>query len=218
LCTNPELMHDLTEDYILSVSTPEQPLLAELNRQTFLKMMNPRMCSGHVQGRLLAFISRMLKPASILEIGTFTGYSTLCLAEGLANEGLVHTIEKDEEVLEFAISYFQRSELKEKIRSYAGDALHVIPSLPGPFDLVYLDGEKREYPSYYELCKGKLRPGGFILADNVLWNDKVLATAGKKDRSTQAVQDFNARVKADPEVENILLPLRDGIMLIRKKP
>lgn len=210
-------MNEKAEEYILSLTAPEPPLLAELFRQTHLRLMNPRMTSGHLQGRLLSFISRMIRPVNILEIGTFTGYGTICLAEGLAEGGTIHTIENDDEVLEFARPYFERAGIMEKTVIHTGDAREIVPVMDIRFQLIYMDGEKREYPDYYRAVMPKLAPGGLILADNVLWNNKVLEETGKNDRSTRGVMEFNRMVMDDPGVEQIILPLRDGIMMIRKK-
>ncbi len=210
-------MNDKAEEYILSLSAPEPPLLAELYRQTHLRLMNPRMASGHLQGRLLSLISKLIRPANILEIGTFTGYGTICLAEGLADGGRIHTIDNDDEVLEFARPYFEKAGIMEKTVIHTGDARLLVPAINISFQLVYIDGEKREYPDYYRAVLPKLAPGGLMLADNVLWNNKVLQEPGKNDRSTQGVMEFNRMVMNDPGVEQIILPVRDGIMLIRKK-
>ncbi len=210
-------MNDKAEEYILSLSAPEPPLLAELFRQTHLRLMSPRMASGHLQGRLLSFISKMIRPRNILEIGTFSGYGTICLAEGLADGGRIHTIDNDDEVLEFARPYFEKAGIMEKTVIHTGDARLIVPAMDISFQLVYIDGEKREYPDYYRAVMPKLAPGGLILADNVLWNNKVLQEPGKNDRSTQGVMEFNRMAMNDPGVEQIILPVRDGIMLIRKK-
>ncbi len=210
-------MNDKAEEYILSLSAPEPPLLAELYRQTHLRLMNPRMASGHLQGRLLSLISKLIRPVNILEIGTFTGYGTICLAEGLADGGRIHTIDNDDEVLEFARPYFEKAGIMEKTVIHTGDARLLVPAINISFQLVYIDGEKREYPDYYRAVLPKLAPGGLMLADNVLWNNKVLQEPGKNDRSTQGVMEFNRMVMNDPGVEQIILPVRDGIMLIRKK-
>jgi caffeoyl-CoA O-methyltransferase len=210
-------MNPLLESYIRAHSTPEDPLLAELYRKTWQEMMNPRMASGHIQGRLLSFISSMIRPALILEIGTFTGYSTLCLAEGLLPDGHIHTFEKDDELAEFARDYFKRSGMENRIIMHTGNALELVPLLPHVFDLAFIDGEKKEYPAYYDCVMEKMRSGGCILADNVLWNNKVLDKAEAGDKATAAIEEFNRRVTADSRVDNILLPAGDGVMLIRVK-
>jgi caffeoyl-CoA O-methyltransferase len=209
-------MPDKLEDYVLANSSPESPLLAELYRQTHLKLMNPRMISGHIQGRLLSFISRMIAPKRILEIGTFTGYGTICLAEGLNRAGVIHTIDSDEEIIEFARSYFERSGIINKVIMHHGDAQTIIPSLDIKFQLIYIDGEKSEYPEYYKLAMAQLENGGFIIADNVLWNSKILQLPSKDDRSTAGIRKFNEMVRKDERIEEVILPVRDGIMLIQK--
>jgi caffeoyl-CoA O-methyltransferase len=208
-------MNSELESYIRAHSSPEDPLLAELCRKTWQEMMNPRMVSGHIQGRLLGFISSMIRPNLILEIGTYTGYSAICLAEGLRPGGFIHTIEKDDELVEFARDFFRKAGLENKIIMHAGDALKIIPQLSGTFDLAYIDGEKREYPGYYERVMDKMQRGGFIIVDNVLWNNKVLQTLEAGDKATAAVESFNQKVTADKRVENFLLPFGDGLMMIR---
>ncbi len=205
------------EEYITSHTSPEDELLSELNRQTHLRILNPRMISGAYQGKILEFISRMLKPKEILEIGTFTGYSTICLARGLAQEGHIRTIEINDEVTGFAAEFFRRSGLKEKIVQYNGNALDIIGQLDFLFDLVFIDAEKREYPDYYRLVLPKLKRGGFLIADNVLWNGKVLDESETSDPSTSGVAEFNKMAVADPSVETLMLPVRDGLFLARKK-
>ncbi len=205
------------EEYITSHTSPEDELLSELNRQTHLRILNPRMISGAYQGKILEFISRMLKPKEILEIGTFTGYSTICLARGLAQEGHIRTIEINDEVTGFAAEFFRRSGLKKKIAQYNGNALDIIGQLDFLFDLVFIDAEKREYPDYYRLVLPKLKRGGFLIADNVLWNGKVLDESETSDPSTSGVAEFNKMAVADPSVETLMLPVRDGLFLARKK-
>ncbi|GAB3570982.1 O-methyltransferase [Spirosoma luteolum] len=207
---------DLTA-YAEAHTSPETELLQQLNRNTRAQVMAPRMLSGHLQGRLLAMIAQMIRPRRILEIGTYTGYSALCLAEGLTDDGLLITLEQNEELEDFARSYWQRSPLGAKIDLRIGPAADLIPTLDDVFDLVFIDADKRNNHLYYELIMDRLRPGGFILADNVLWSGKVTAPLKPNDLDTAAVLAFNAQVQADPRVENILLPIRDGIMLIRKR-
>lgn len=210
---SPELQRYITEH-----TTPESPLLARLNRETHSKVMKPRMLSGQVQGRFLTMIAQMIRPRQILEIGTYTGYSAICLAEGLAPGGLLHTIDVNEELEDMVRGYLQQAGLHDKVRYYIGPALEVIPSLDYSFDLVFIDADKINNARYYEMVLGKLNPGGFILVDNVLWSGKVTGQTGKKtDPDTQAILDFNALVQADDRVENLLLPLRDGLMMIRRK-
>jgi predicted O-methyltransferase YrrM len=174
------------------------------------------MLSGHIQGKLLAQISCMIRPQHILEIGTYTGYATLCLAEGLTEDGELHTIERNDELHEAAKAFMARSPHAGKIKMHTGDALQIIPALCTTFDVVYIDGDKREYSAYYHAVFDKVRIGGFILADNVLWNGKVVNTSAAADAQTQGIKTFNALVQADPRVENVLLPLRDGFTIIRK--
>ncbi len=205
------------EKYILEHSSPEDPLLAELNRETWVKTVHPQMIAGHLQGKLLEMISHMIRPSRILEIGTFTAYSSICLARGLAEEGQLITIERDDEITGLAENYIRKSGLAEKITLLTGDARDIIPGMDESFDLVYLDAEKDEYLDYYELVFPKLRKGGFILADNVLWGGKVLDTPESGDQFTRGILDFNEAIRKDDRVEQIILPVRDGVMLIRKK-
>jgi predicted O-methyltransferase YrrM len=206
---------DLTA-YAETHTSPESELLQRLNRNTRAQVMAPRMLSGHLQGRLLSMIAHMIRPRRILEIGTYTGYSALCLAEGLTEDGLLITLEQNEELEDFARSYWRQSPLNAKIDLRIGSAADIIPTLKESFDLVFIDADKRNNQLYYELIFDKLRPGGFILADNVLWSGKVIAPIKTNDTDTQTVLAFNQLVQADPRVENVLLPIRDGIMLIRK--
>ncbi|MGV3640204.1 MAG: O-methyltransferase [Adhaeribacter sp.] len=210
---SPELQRYITEH-----TSPESPLLSQLNRETHSKVMKPRMLSGQVQGRFLTMIAQMIKPQQILEIGTYTGYSAICLAEGLAPGGLLHTIDVNEELEDMVRGYLDKAGLHDKVRYYIGPALEVIPTLDYSFDLVFIDADKINNARYYEMVLGKLNPGGFILVDNVLWSGKVTGQSGKKtDPDTQSILDFNALIQADERVENLLLPLRDGLMMIRKK-
>lgn len=204
------------EEYCEAHSTPESDLLYRLNRETNLKCIKPRMISGHLQGRLLSFISQMMRPKRILEIGTYTGYATLCLAEGLTDEGRIDTIEIDEELEEMIRRYFSQSDYKEKITLHVGDALQVLKQLDATWDLVFMDAEKDDYIAYYELVMPRLRQGGIILADNVLWSGKVIQTVKTGDKETRALMRFNDYVLADERVKNFLLPFRDGIMVIEK--
>ncbi|MFO7922679.1 MAG: O-methyltransferase [Bacteroidales bacterium] len=205
------------DKYILEHCTGEDPLLAELNRQTCLRVLNPRMLSGHYQGKILEMISIMIGPDRILEIGTFTGYSAICMAKGLKRCGRLHTIDINDEIKDFAKEYISRSGMEEKIVMHTGNALEIIPSLCGPFDLVFIDGEKSEYKEYYRLAFPKVRSGGFIIADNVLWEGKVYKTGYNNDEYTGYIKEFNKMIQQDNNVENLLLPVRDGLMIIRKK-
>ena len=210
------LIPEIIESYCELHTTKESNLLYRLNRETNLKVLRPRMLSGQVQGRFLSMISKMIKPVNILEIGTYTGYSALCLAEGLQENGALHTIEIDEELEEMITKYFSQSVHKEKLHLHIGNALEIIPTLQKTWDLVFLDAEKKEYLQYYEMILPHLKKGGFLLADNVLWNGKVAEPVSTNDAETQAVTQFNDFVKNDPRVENLLLPVRDGLFLIEK--
>jgi len=200
--------------YCETFSDQESELLTTLNRQTHLKVNSPRMLSGHLQGRFLSFISHLKCPKRILEIGTYTGYSALCLAEGLADDGMLFTIDPNEETNLFARSYFDQSPLKNKIKLLEGNAATIIPDLKETFDLVFIDADKKNYAAYYDLVIDKVAKDGIILADNVLWSGKILDE--KKDADTQSIHDFNANINSDKRVSNMLLPLRDGLMMIRK--
>lgn len=205
------------DNYCEEVTSPESSLLAELNRKTHVQMVNPRMLSGHFQGRLLSMISQMIQPKRILEIGTYTGYATLCLAEGLTSDGLLYTIDVNEELEDFTNAFFQKSPYQSQIKFLIGNALELIPTLDESFDLVFIDADKRNYPAYYDLVLSKVRTGGFILSDNVLWSGKVVGDSTKFDKDTQIIDGFNRMIQDDERVENILLPIRDGIMIARKK-
>lgn len=207
---------EVLEDYILAHSDAEPDYLADINRRTHLKMINPRMLSGHLQGRVLSLIGKMIQPKRILELGTFTGYSALCLAESLSDDGLLHTIEYDDELEDFILENFEKSPLKDKIKLHIGDAKEIIHQLDDVFDLVFIDADKREYLTYYEAVLPKLRKGGFILADNTLWDGKVLTEVKQNDEQTLSVMKFNDFVAQDERVEKVILPLRDGLTLIRK--
>lgn len=205
------------EEYILSHSEVEPAYLAKVNRATHVRLINPRMCSGHLQGRVLSMICHMIQPKCILELGTFTGYSALCMAEALAGEGVLHTIECDDELEDFILQNFAGSEHGYKIKLHIGDALSEIEKLDETFDLVFIDADKREYLAYYEAVLPKLRAGGFILADNTLWDGKVLKPVDSNDKQTIEIMRFNDFVAVDSRVEKVMLPLRDGLTLIRKK-
>lgn len=205
------------EEYILAHGDIEPDYLAKINRKTHLKMINPRMLSGHLQGRVLSMLSKMIQPECILEVGTFTGYSALCLAEGLSAKGKLHTIERDDELEEFIHENIESSPYKGQITLHIGDAIKLIPKMDDVFDLVFLDADKREYQVYYDAIFPKLRKGGFMLVDNTLWDGKVLLEQDDKDNQTEAIRQFNNYVAADSRVEKLILPLRDGLTLIRKK-
>lgn len=205
------------EDYILMHGDAEPDYLAKINRKTHLRMINPRMLSGHLQGRVLSMFSKMIHPDRVLEIGTFTGYSALCLAEGLSANGRLHTIECDDELEDFILENFAQSEFKDNIELHIGDALTILPQLGDMFDLIFIDADKRDYEAYYEAVFPKLRQGGFILVDNTLWGEKVLYAANAHDEQTKAIQLFNESIVNDLRIEKLILPLRDGLTLIRKK-
>jgi predicted O-methyltransferase YrrM len=207
------------DKYIETFSSPEDALLKELERETYLRVLNPRMISGHIQGKLMEMIVRMTRPQRVLEIGTFTGYSALCMAAGLPEGGLIDTCEVDDELEMMILSFFERSAHGKKIRLHIGSALDIAPSLGECYDLVFIDGDKREYTAYYEMLfdNGLVKSGSWILADNILWYGKVVEPVAKGDKQTQAIIDFNAHIVADPRVENVILPIRDGINLIRVK-
>lgn len=205
------------ENYILAHTGAEEPILAELARETHIKTMFPRMLSGHLQGKFLEMVSHMINPTAILEIGTFTGYSAICLARGLKDGGVLHTIDVDPELEPLAKDYFERAGLQDKIVQHIGDALEIIPSFDNAFDLVFIDADKENYLNYYHLVFDKVKTGGFILADNALWDGKVLLLDGKLDKETKGIKEFNEFVHKDDRVENMLLPLRDGIIMLRKK-
>lgn len=202
------------QEYAEQYTTPENTVLARINRDTHAKILRPRMLSGHLQGRLLSMISHMIRPRYILEIGTYTAYSTICLAEGLRAGGKIITIDINEELEERVIDNITMAGLRDVVDYRIGDAGTIIPSLDVMFDLVFIDADKENYTRYLEMVTDKVNLNGFILADNVLWSGKVLDV--KPDKDTRAIQEFNRKVKEDPRMEHILLPLRDGIMLIRK--
>lgn len=211
------------EQYIRDHTSPEEELLHELDRETNLRVIQPRMLSGHIQGRLLEMLVRMIRPRRVLEIGTFTGYSALCMAAGLEEGAELHTIEVEDELEELAQSFFDRSAHGSLIRLHIGSALEIAPALGGVFDLVFIDGDKREYPDYYRMLmdggggEALVRSGSVLIADNILWSGKVVQPVARNDRHTQALVEFNRMVREDPRVENVIVPLRDGLNLIRIK-
>lgn len=204
------------EQYILDHTSPEDELLQHLNRQTHLKILRPRMLSGHLQGQILYMLCQMIRPTNILEIGTFTGYSALCMAKALNTNGRLDTIEINDELTPFIQSFLNKTELKNKINLIIGSAISIIPTLENSYDLIFIDGDKRQYPQYYELAYSKLRSGGFMFADNILWDGKVIQPLDPNDDYTKGVLDFNTLVKNDTRVEQVILPIRDGISIIRK--
>ncbi len=207
---------DLLEQYIHDHTSPEEALLHELDRQTNLRVVQPRMISGHIQGKLLELLVRMQRPKRILEIGTFTGYSALCLAAGLEDGAELHTVEVDDELEAFAADFFARSEHSHKIHQHIGSALEIAPNLGGNFDMVFIDGDKREYVAYYNMLfdSGIISHGSLLIADNILWSGKVVEPLHHNDKHTKALLEFNAMVQNDPRVENVIVPIRDGLTLI----
>ncbi|RDB05644.1 O-methyltransferase [Runella aurantiaca] len=204
------------EAYALAHTSAESPLLAQLNRETHAKVLQSRMLSGHLQGRLLSLFSTMLRPRRILEIGTYTGYSALCLAEGLTEDGILTTIDVNEELESFVRSFFDQSPLGHKIDFRIANAATLIPTLNETFDLVFIDADKLNYGLYYDLVFDKVRPGGVIIADNVLWSGKIVQSDKRIDKDTQALLDFNQKLHNDPRVSNVLLPVRDGLLIVWK--
>lgn len=202
--------------YALEHTSDEDAILSRLTRETNLKTVYPNMLSGHLQGKLLELFSYMIKPERILEIGTFTGYSAICMARGLTANGILHTIDINDELAEMALKYFKQAGLYDKIRLHTGDARVIIPKLDEVFDLVFIDGDKAQYLEYYELVIKKLKTGGFIIADNVLWNGKVLPGYRGSDKETNGIRNFNEAVTADSRVDKMLLPFRDGLYIMRK--
>ena len=213
----PKFMEFISEEinsYSLNHTEAEAELLAELNRETWANVMTPRMLSGHLQGRVLSMFSKMIQPENIIEIGTYTGYSALCMAEGLKNEGILHTLDINEEYTSIAKRYFNRSKYSKNIKQHLGNALDIIPKLECNFQLAFIDADKENYSAYFDLIIDKMDLYGYIIADNVLWSGKV--TKEKKDKETTALDLYNKKVLADPRVETVLLPIRDGLMVSRK--
>jgi len=206
---------EMLERYLETHSSSEDPVLAELTRHTYLKEVHPNMLSGRVLGGFLTLFSQLISPSRILEVGTYTGYSAICLAKGLKTGGKLTTLELNDELRQTALAFFEKAGVSQSIELINGDALQIIPGLPGLFDLVFLDADKENYPVYYEMIVQKVVKGGYILVDNVLWGGKVLVN-GETDRSTTSIQKFNQLVTLDPRVENLLLPIRDGLMVIKK--
>lgn len=205
------------EDYVIAHSEDEPELLQQLNRETWQKVLVPRMLSGHFQGRVLAMLSKLQRPKSILEIGTYTGYSALCLAEGLTANGTLHTIDHNEELLSLQKKYFDKSDYKNQIKQYTGNALDIIPTIGSTFDLVFIDADKSNYINYFNLIIDKMNKGGIILSDNVLWSGKVTEKLDPKDIDTKALIAYNKLLKDDNRVETVLLPIRDGLTITRIK-
>lgn len=212
-----EFLDEKIEAYALAHSQPESAILQKINRDTHANVLMPRMLSGHMQGNLLSMLSHMIQPEQILEIGTYTGYSAVCLAQGLKGKGQLHTIDINEELENRVRSFFEESGLSNKIKYYIGNALEIIPSIRETFDLVFIDADKKNYSAYYDLVFDKVRKGGYIIADNVLWSGKVLGPVEKMDADTKNIDEFNKKVHADSRVEHMLLPVRDGLMIARKR-
>lgn len=205
------------EQYIQLHSSPELPVLHEIYRKTNLSMVNPRMVSGHIQGLFLTFLAQLCKAKKILEIGTYTAYSAICMAHGMVEDGILHTIEVNDEIAEFARENIALAKMEQKIHLHVGSAMKIIPALQeNNFDIIFIDGEKKEYPAYFKICKDLVRPGGILIADNVLWDYKVINPEAFDEAATKAVMDFNNAIQEDEGFENMLLPIRDGIMIARK--
>ncbi|MGB1131485.1 MAG: O-methyltransferase [Flavobacteriaceae bacterium] len=203
-------------NYSISKSEKESKLLNDLYRETYLKVLNPRMISGHYQGRILSLISKIISPKKILEIGTYTGYSAICLCEGMDKDGILHTIDNNKELVEIQNKYFKKANLTNKIVQHSGDAKNIIPSIDEEFDIVFIDADKESYPEYYDLIINKVRSGGIIIADNILWSGKILEKVEKDDQATKSIIEFNNKIIEDDRVKNIILPIRDGLNIIRK--
>lgn len=212
-----DFLDEKLEDYISKNTGPENEVLHELNRETWLKVLQPRMLSGHLQGRVLSMLSKMIRPKRILEIGTYTGYSALCLAEGLSEDGIIHTIDINEELADMVGRYVEKAGYSEQIKLHIGSALEIIPTLEEDWDIVFIDADKENYSNYYRLLIDKLRPGAYIIADNVLWSGKVVNNYTSLDEETKALVDYSKMIQEDNRVENVLFPIRDGLMIARVK-
>tara|TARA_B110001454_G_C12709514_1_gene430117 strand:- start:391 stop:1032 length:642 start_codon:yes stop_codon:yes gene_type:complete len=212
-----DFLDSVIEQYALDHSEVESTLLNELNRQTHIKVIQPRMLSGHLQGRILSLLSQSIRPKIILEIGTYTGYSALCMAEGLQKNGQLYTIDNNKEIAPFANKYFNKSSYKNLIKMIVGNALDVIPDLNLKWDLVFIDADKENYSNYFDAIIENVNQGGMIIADNVLWSGKVTKPTSKNDVETQALKSFNEKVHSDSRVSNVLMPVRDGMMIMIKK-
>ena len=205
------------DDYIVNHTSKESKLLQQVNRETWTNVLMPRMLSGHLQGRVLSMLSHMIKPKRVLEIGTYTGYSAICLAEGMSDEGFIHTIDVNEELEDLVKSYLKEAKLENKSQYHIGNAMEIIPNINEKWDLVFIDADKDNYSNYFDLVIEKMNKGGFIIADNVLWSGKVIEKfRDKLDKDTEALMEFNEKVHRDTRVENVLFPIRDGLMVLRK--
>lgn len=205
------------DNYVIEHTQSEPELLQQLNRETQAKVLQPRMLSGHYQGRVLSMISKLVSPKTILEIGTYTGYSALCMMEGIQEDGKLHTIDHNEELFSLQRNYFDKSGFGEQIIQHTGEALEIIPTMEGPFDLVFIDADKENYCNYFELILPKMKTGGVILSDNVLWSGKVLEKPKRDDIDTRALIAYNKLLNTHPKVESVLLPIRDGLTITRVK-
>lgn len=212
-----QFITEALNNYVVQHTEDEPALLADLTRETYQKVLQPRMLSGHYQGRVLSVLSQLIRPKTILELGTFTGYSALCLAEGLVKGGTLHTIDRNEELVELQRRYFDRSEYGSQIYQYTGRALEIIPKLKAKFDLVFMDADKSNYVNYFHLIIDNLKSGGVILSDNVLWSGKVIETIENSDLSTKGVMAYNKLLKTDKRLKTVLLPIRDGLTISIKK-
>ncbi|MDA9881284.1 class I SAM-dependent methyltransferase [Crocinitomicaceae bacterium] len=212
-----EFISKKLDDYICAHTSEEPNLLYELNRETHLNVLQPRMLSGHFQGRVLSMLSKMIQPKDILEIGTYTGYSALCFAEGLAEGGHIITIDKNEELEDLVHDFVSRSEYKDQIKCMVGDAMKIVPQLKRSFDLVFIDADKGNYLNYYSMVMNKIRKGGYIIIDNVLWSGKVLDKVQDNDEDTKVLIELNKTIHEDSRVEEVLLPIRDGLFVVRVK-
>lgn len=212
-----EFIADNLDQYVCAHSENEPEILADLNRRTHVSVIQPRMLSGHYQGRVLSMLSHMIQPENVLEIGTYTGYSALCFAEGLKEKGHLTTIDVNEELEDFVAAYIEKAGMGDRITQLIGDAIDIIPTLNEQFDIVFIDADKKNYCKYYDLVFDKVKPGGYIIADNVLWSGKVLEDYNSLDRETKIIMDYNQKVHEDDRVQEVLFPIRDGLMIARKK-
>ena len=211
-----ELLDEAIEAYVERYTTEESKVLKELNRETYSRVLIPRMLAGHLQGRVISMFSHMIKPRQVLEIGTYTGYSALCWAEGLQDEGQVHTIDVNEELEEMVARYINKAGQTSNVVTYLGNAVDIIPSIDQTFDVVYIDADKENYSNYFDLVIDKVRTGGYIIADNVLWSGKVVETEEIQDEDTQALVRYCEKIQSDSRVINVLFPVRDGLLVARK--
>ena len=211
-----EFLAKKIEQYACNHTQEENSVLAELNKETWAKVLMPRMLSGHLQGRALSMFSKMIKPKYILEIGTYTGYSAICLSEGLQEYGKLHTIDINEELKSISSNYFEKAGISKNVVQYVGNALEIIPNIKDEFDLVFIDADKENYVNYFKIVIEKMPIGGFIIADNVLWSGKVVEEVNDKDQETKALKEFNTLIQISERVENILMPIRDGLMICQK--